>query len=569
MWRAPAPRRQAMTTLAKLIRRLGRQWLTLATGLAAALPVIVSTARALAAGWMPTVDQSFIAIRSYDVLTAQMPLVGQFSYATFVTGHPTYSLGPMLYWLLALPAHIRDPGAMALTMGVVNAACVVASVALARRRGGPALMFAAAIAIVALSRSFAPETLHDTWNPSAGLFPLLLLCFLSWSAACGEFRLLPVLVLVASFEGQVQLAFLAPAIGLLVVAAVGLAITRAQRRESDAAARLASRRSLRRWALAVLLVGFVCWSAPLYDQFERSGNLVHVVQSATASTPTLGLRVGWRSVVRAVGIPPRWLRVARAPFDDRTADGRGAVSTASSVFALLVLLALVAGVFAGWRQGRVALAAAAAIGLVLCVTLALAAAHTPKQSRLAAVLSYTLWSGSVAGMWVWLTLGWIGCTLAVGDRLRRLLRPVRAPALAAAVGLGAVAACGSVVAIAARADQHVAEYRPRRALMHELDRAIPSGRTVRIEQSLVRARVSAGPTIAYALRRRGIRVLEAPQIRLGSYYEYRGQRYDYLLYADDRPGFVMAGATALIRVPWFGRTITISVVPSSGGVTRR
>src|SRR5262249_3359283 len=152
--------------------------LTLAAGLGAALPVILSTVRAVRDGWVPEADQAIIATRAHDVLTSHMPLVGQYTIAGHVTGHVTHSLGPMLFWLLALPARFGSPTSLAWTMGAVNTLAIVGSVALARRRGGVVLMFASAIAIALMCQSLAAETFHDVWNPSAGLFPFTLLIFL-------------------------------------------------------------------------------------------------------------------------------------------------------------------------------------------------------------------------------------------------------------------------------------------------------------------------------------------------------------------------------------------------------
>ena len=125
--------------------------LTLAAGAAAALPVAGSTARAVRTGWEPTDDKAIIATRAWDVLTRHPPLVGQYSEAGYVTGHPAHDLGPMLYWLLAVPVRIGGPAAMAVTMGIVNVAAVLAAVALARAGGGRPLMLMTAVAIALMS----------------------------------------------------------------------------------------------------------------------------------------------------------------------------------------------------------------------------------------------------------------------------------------------------------------------------------------------------------------------------------------------------------------------------------
>src|ERR1035437_3772985 len=139
----------------------GDRWLAVALGLCAAVPVMVSTVRALRWGWLPAGDQANIATRAYDVFTSRTPLLGLHSDLSYLTHHDVYSLGPMLFWLLALPARFTSPGSMVLTMGLVNAASIVGVVVLAARRGGHLLMFIAAIAVILMTRSLTPELLHD------------------------------------------------------------------------------------------------------------------------------------------------------------------------------------------------------------------------------------------------------------------------------------------------------------------------------------------------------------------------------------------------------------------------
>src|SRR5947209_11104169 len=127
--------------------RLAGWPLTLATGLAAAVPVIASVVRAVAAGWVPAGDQGIIATRAYDVFSSHAPLLGQYSQASTVTGRPLYSPGPMLYWLLAVPARLGGFEALTVAMAAVNVLAIVGAVAIARRRGGLPLMLAAAAAL--------------------------------------------------------------------------------------------------------------------------------------------------------------------------------------------------------------------------------------------------------------------------------------------------------------------------------------------------------------------------------------------------------------------------------------
>src|SRR5439155_25479323 len=231
--------------------------LTLAVGLCAALPVIAAMVRALHEGYQPVADRGIIATRSFDVFSSHTPLVGQYSFAGAVTGKLTYSFGPMLYWLLAPAAHVGAPASFVVTMAIVNVACVLGAVALARRGGGTWLMVAAAIGIGLMCRSIAANNFYDIWTPSAGLFPLLALIFVCWSLACGEYRLLPVAVLLTSFELQCEDSFVPPALAAFAVGLVGLTVWWLRARSAGAAG---VPRTLWRWVLAGGVVLAICWT---------------------------------------------------------------------------------------------------------------------------------------------------------------------------------------------------------------------------------------------------------------------------------------------------------------------
>ena len=155
-------------TVAAARQWLADGWLTVVVGLCAAGPVMASTLRALINGWVPAGDQAIIATRAYDVFTSHTPLVGQHSDVSAVTHQAVYSLGPMLFWLLALPSRFGSPEALALTIGIINALAIVGVVALARRRGGRALMFVVAIAVALMCRSLPPRcsTTSGTRRPA-------------------------------------------------------------------------------------------------------------------------------------------------------------------------------------------------------------------------------------------------------------------------------------------------------------------------------------------------------------------------------------------------------------------
>jgi hypothetical protein len=575
--------------------------LTLAVGLCASLPVILATARALHAGWQPVADRAIIATRAFDVFSSHMPLVGQYSFAGTVTGHLTYSLGPMLYWLLAPAAHFGAPSSLALTMGAVNVGSILGAVALARRRGGRSLMFAAAAAIGLMCRSLAASNFYDIWNPSAGLFPLTLLMFACWSLACGEYRLAPLTVLVASFCAQCEDAFIPPSLALLGVGAVGLALTRgrprrlAPRRRPDrdpsalpaaegSEANAAERRRCWRWLLAALAVLLVCWTPTIADQLAGGGNLGLVLRAAAERRDPLGATVGARAVMHTVGVQPWWLTRPRSPWA-RKLDVRRPVGLGTSLSALLILGWLVLASALALRRGRRDVAAGAVLALALCAALWSIAAATPATPLLAATLGYTLWWATPAGMFVWLVAGWsalallresrLARRLAGGPRVRSRAAPgvrgplaaalgVRGP-LAAAVGVGAVALGAGVGVAAAEPDEHGFEFSALGAINARLG-AVPSGHTVLLAARLDGVVTPLRPEITFALRRRGVRPLgSGAYLRLGHWYEKFSHPYDYVVWIYDHGPPPVSGAKLIARVKVGGQrerhTVSVVIAP--------
>jgi hypothetical protein len=495
-----------------------RHALLLVTGLAAALPIFVSMGERVAVDWVPLADNAVIAVRSLDVLSTHPPLLGQWSSGpSQVLGVDVYAPGPLLYWLLALPA--RLPGAvwLELTMGLVNVACVLGVVALAHRRGGRPLMFASALAVALMFGSVPAETLSDIWNPTVPLAPFTLLIFLCWSLACGEYRLLPVTALVASFVLQGHLAYVPATLSVLAVGLGGLALSGQSLRRDPA----------RRWVVAALAVALVCFSAPAIEQaIHRPGNVVRLAKAAAADDPTLGYEMGLHTLVRAVGIPPWWLRDPTIPIErvGEVSNAPGAGSIASAAF---VLAGLVAVCVVGRRRRRPDLLAAGVLALLLCAAIVFASASTPRSSF--AGVGYTMRWMSPAGMWVWLGLGW--SAVVVLPRVRApAWRPRRALVSIACVGV--VGAAGAFVAI--RGEAREEPFAEMRTIAEHLDRELPAGPITRVDALaspdtfFMALDFQAG--IVYWLRREGRPVL-APEMAevLGSRYGTDGPEAEQLL----------------------------------------
>jgi hypothetical protein len=513
------------------------------TGLAAAIPVIDSTIKALNAQWVPAGDDGIIATRAWDVFTSHTPLIGQYSEAGLVLhGQIMHGPGPMQYWLLALPVRFGSVTSIAVTMGVINTLAIIGSVALARRRGGLILMFAAALGIALTSQSLPTEGMHDIWNPAAGLFPFLLLIFLGWSLACGDYRLLPVTALVASFVTQTHLMYAAPTAAVLAVGLGGLLLWRLARRRSSGPEprRPEPRLPVPRiwpWALAALVIVAACWAPPAIDQIKNNpGNLATIARTAEHRGATLGRTVGWHAVVRSVGVTPWWLYVPASEWE-RKADVRATPSSTRTNSTIALLAALfVAGLIGALRR-RWDLASAALIGLLLCGAIYLEAASNPKTLLLAETLAYTMWWGSVLGFWVWLILAW-GVWLGLAGLSRPAIRALRArsPArlralpprtrlvavvLASLGALAGLVAVGSAVAETEKPDSHVYEYRSIRKIAAAIERHVPPGQTIDYRFGPLDVGTQPmEPAIRFFMVRHGDRVLAPGSLpRLGTYYE--------------------------------------------------
>ena len=486
-------------------RRSGELWLVLATGLAASLPVIVAVVGAVADRWVPLADNAVIVLRSWDVFTAQSPLVGQYSIATADAVGDVYSPGPLLYWLLAVPVRVFGIDSVPVTLGLVNVASIVGAVALARRRGGLVFMFVAAIALALMCRSLSPAILYTPFNPTAPLIPCTLLVFLAWSLACGEYRLLPLAVLVASFVMQTHLAYVIPALGSLAVGGIGLLITRPAHS--------------RRWLVAALLVGIACWSAPLIDEIvHEPGNLTMLGRTLTAERTTLGASAGWHAAVRAFGAPPWWLRSDvgdGARFADMLTD-----PSRPSILAFLALVGLLAAVAVLCRRRR-EVVSAAVLGLVLIGALAALAAATPVERVI--TLGYTMQWGSPAGMFAWLAAA-LG-VLAVLAPVRRF-EPRGSGVLVA--GLVLALAAGVWASADREPYPNRSVYEPARRIASELESKLPRDRTVFLEEGGGEVGYLSYPFLVYSLRRDGYRVLVVPRSveSMGSYYGVTKRRYD-------------------------------------------
>jgi hypothetical protein len=535
----------AMTTIAPGMPRrrrfeVGSAWLVVAA-LIAAVPVAVAAIQALRLGWTVSSDDGVIATRAFDVFSAHSPLVGQRSQVSPLAGHTTYAPGPLLYWLLAVPARMGS-FTMALTMALVSIACAVGIVLIAGGRGGLWLGVIAAVGVALACRSLPVEIPYEVWNPWAPMFPFMLLLVCCWAVGSGDVRLLPLLVLLACYVAETHFAYVIPALVSVAVTIVGLVVARRRSRPNST--------PLRRYVLASALIALVCWSGPILDEIEhRPGNLVRVYELATEQRGTVGLTQAWRTLVRTIGVPPRWSETPKVPAERliETAKAPSAGATLSAVAVLAVLLGLLG---LALRRRRHDTAVALALALGLCAAVLAAAASVPTGQLGFAAGFYVLEWCAPAGLFVWLVAG---CS-AWAMLAPAAWRPPRRTAVAVgALGLAAVVATAAAIRDPqepGRLPPGSKQYEAIRAASAQVAKAVGADKDVRIER--VGLHIQTFETaIVYELRRNGVIPAVRPALarELGSAYVPEPRRYRTVVTVGEGHVAVPPGVQVVVSSP--------------------
>jgi hypothetical protein len=413
--------------------RHSRRALRVACYVVGLAPFLVGAIAESVHGYRPTSDDAVIALRSWDVLTAHGPLVGQYSNATVAAAHATFDPGPLLYWFLTLPVHLDHAqgalwGAAVLCMAGV-ALAIEAAWATRGWVGGVAVV-AAVLLVVAAQPGVV---LDPVWNPSVGLIWYLATAATAWATASGHLRFLPALVLAGSFAAQAHLMFaLAAIVAVVIAAAMGALWPRPPMRW---VARCG-------WLGASLAVGVACWLAPVIQQLTSSpGNLSLLIHSGHQGKE-IGSSFGLNALVGAVSPNPllfsSWSGNTLLSVAVHIGSHQGGAGVA-----LLVALALVSiGAFALRRRE---LGALALISLIFAGAGVITTARIPVAFGTAIIyLDRDLW---LVAPLTWLVLFWLVCAVARsawtkwGQRRQwpvHLPRPT-APALLIVIGACAVA----------------------------------------------------------------------------------------------------------------------------------
>jgi uncharacterized protein with PQ loop repeat len=246
-------------------RRLASGVALAAGALIAAALALSAAVNALPAAW-PTGDGAVIELYTLHA-TSFRQLLGP--YSRFGFHHP----GPAMFYVLA-PFYAASGHATAslsvAALAVNLAALAVVSWTIVRARAPIPL----ALALSALLLTFVlrlPALLTSAWNPHLPVLPLVALLAVSAAVASGDVRLIPLMVVLASFVMQSHLGLAAVS---LVAAGGGLVLALFQQRPvlgRDSSLGRPLRQAA--WLLALL------WMLPLSEQIvHRPGNLSRIVE---------------------------------------------------------------------------------------------------------------------------------------------------------------------------------------------------------------------------------------------------------------------------------------------------
>jgi len=255
---------------------------------------VVAAILELLRGWRPTGDDAVITFRAWGVFSSHPPLLGQATLA-LSSGLSARDLGPLEYWLLAVPVHL-DPSQGALWgAALICAAGVAIAVNAAFTLRGPiaAMIVVGIVAVVITQR---PQVVLDpVWNPDLGLVCFIVAGVLGWVVASGRFAYWPWMVLFASVAAQCHLMF---AFGVTACCLVALVLGLLRARNW-------------RWTVAGLVVGVACWLAPLLQEVKHgdNGNISRLSQMG-GGPHALGLGYGLKALASVVTPRPTWMHGA-------------------------------------------------------------------------------------------------------------------------------------------------------------------------------------------------------------------------------------------------------------------
>lgn len=268
---------------------------TLATWFVAALPgfvVLSVTFFQLSKGWSPLSDDAVIATRAWDVLSRATPLVGQATLASGPKGHTIYDLGPLYYFLLALPEHASPMAGPLLGSAVIWLVAASTFVAAARSAYGLTGLFVASVSLLVIEWQVPAVITDPLWNPHAAVIWFLSALAALLAVVEGSRRWYPFATFAASLAIQANVVFLAPVLVLWVLVTANLL---------SSASSAGSRKTAQvRPLVAGAFIGVLCWIPTVVQEVSgRPGNVSSWVWYLSHHT-SAGLAFGLESIAAMV-----------------------------------------------------------------------------------------------------------------------------------------------------------------------------------------------------------------------------------------------------------------------------
>ncbi len=462
--------------------------------LAALIAPVIAVVRAISQDWAPSGDDATIALRAADILDGRLPITGMRSTSGdgIDVNLSTHHLGPLHFYLLALPLALTGGASAGIAIGggVIAAITSALSVVWARRLGGALGVVVFTAGLLLTQWAIGPEAIFRPLNPYAPLLPTYLALILLWAIARGDHRALPPFVVAVSLIAQGNLAFVPLALALTAGAA-GILLWPRLRRTARLTGRPRRRsRTLRRlhgWSIGF---GLAAWLPVIAELFAHNpNNLQQLVKWATSGTGSpIGLGAGLQHLSLIAPTPGGFRRSS----EELLTQG----STLGTAVGFLLLL-LLATISSGWRipQGRASSASPARIALLANLAMIATASRLPEWP--AAPYWIVTWLPVAA--FTWAALVWRG--LAYLENATPHLAPRLARPLSAALVVGGVAA--SALALSPNWAESRTMTATARAAVDDLGPG--DGRHVGITGLGFTPTLGAGPAVAWRAHQAGWR----------------------------------------------------------------
>lgn len=474
--------------------------------LAAWTPFIYALIRTLHGGWIPVSDSAVIALRSWDVLSAHGPLVGE---ATRLA-HGVYDLGPLEFWLLTLPVHLNP--AQGVLWGGAVWCMVAASVAIeatwaAAGELGAVLASGMILGIVAWSPKIA---MVPVWNPWFGMMFFIAALAAGWAVLAGRQKWWPALAITGSVAAQAHLMYAIAAACLLLVGLIAVVVD-------------SLRSGKYRWAIIGIIAGLACWTAPLIQQFTaRTGNMTQLIDTLrSGETAQAGFGFGLKALSAAAQPPTYWWMPSLTALKLDTIVHRaawfGIVQLAVTALVLVVAIFVL-------RSRRAA--ALAALSLLTAVAALKTYSGIPAWNleRPVTDLSYLMAPMFPMGMLAWVAVGyvlvlatwqatpWLRARDATPRAVRGLAGIVRSITPPRRLRFAGLAAIALIVVLTARAAAHIGGALPSQNPMRNAVRSA----SMKIERRISTRRIALAVVAPNHIR----------QVTLGLIYALRSAGYD-------------------------------------------